>query len=38
VNGRGPVNFVIDTGASEIILDREFADEVGASQVGFSGR
>jgi predicted aspartyl protease len=34
VNGHGPVNFLIDTGAAEVILDPEFAGEVGATSAG----
>lgn len=34
VNGSGPVFFLIDTGASELILDSEFADSVGAGRFG----
>ncbi|MGO9603422.1 MAG: aspartyl protease family protein [Candidatus Binataceae bacterium] len=34
VNGHGPVNFLIDTGTGEVILDPEFASEVGASRFG----
>jgi len=36
VNGSAPVNFLIDTGASEVILDRDFAREVGATEFGAS--
>ncbi len=36
VNGSAPANFLIDTGASEVILDREFAREVGATEFGTS--
>lgn len=34
VNDGKPVNFLIDTGASEIYLDTEFAKEVNAAQFG----
>ena len=34
VNGSKPVNFFIDTGGEEIILDRNFAKEIGAIIVG----
>jgi tetratricopeptide (TPR) repeat protein len=34
VNGSTPVNFFIDTGGAEIILDSEFAKEVGARKFG----
>lgn len=34
VNGSGPVNFLIDTGGAEVILDAAFADEVGAARFG----
>jgi len=34
VNGSKPVNFFIDTGGEEIILDSNFAKEVGATVVG----
>src|SRR5262249_7638646 len=36
VNGSAPANFLIDTGASEVILDRDFAREVGATEFGAS--
>jgi predicted aspartyl protease len=36
VNGSAPANFLIDTGAAEVILDREFAREVGATEFGAS--
>ncbi len=36
VNGSAPANFLIDTGASEVILDRQFAREVGATEFGTS--
>jgi predicted aspartyl protease len=34
VNGGKEVNFFIDTGAAEVILDTEFAHELGVEQVG----
>jgi predicted aspartyl protease len=34
VNGGEPVNFFIDTGGAEVIIDAEFATEVGAAQFG----
>jgi tetratricopeptide (TPR) repeat protein len=34
VNGSEPVNFFIDTGGAEVIIDTEFAKEVGAAQFG----
>ena len=34
VNGKDPVNFFIDTGGAELILDPEFAQEVGVSKYG----
>ncbi len=34
VNGKDPVNFFIDTGGAEIILDPEFAQEVGVTKFG----
>lgn len=34
INGGEPVNFVIDTGGAEIILDTEFAAEIGVAQFG----
>ena len=34
INGRDPVNFFIDTGGAEIILDTAYAAEVGAAQFG----
>ncbi len=34
VNERQPVNFVIDTGGAEIILDQQFAQEIGAKNFG----
>ncbi len=34
VNGSEPVSFLIDTGAEGIMLDREFAENVGANIVG----
>src|SRR5262249_9908846 len=34
VNGSGPVNFLIDTGGGEVIVDTEFAKEVGVPQFG----
>jgi tetratricopeptide (TPR) repeat protein len=34
VNGSEPVNFFIDTGGAEMIIDTEFAKEVGAVQFG----
>jgi hypothetical protein len=34
VNGTAPVNFFIDTGGAEVIIDTEFAKEVGAAQFG----
>jgi len=34
VNGKDPVNFFIDTGGAEIILDPEFAQKVGATKYG----
>lgn len=34
VNGRAPVNFFIDTGGAEVIIDTEFAQEIGAAQFG----
>lgn len=34
VNGTEPVNFFIDTGGAEVIIDTEFAKEVGAAQFG----
>jgi predicted aspartyl protease len=34
VNGGKEVNFLIDTGAAEVILDTEFAHEVGVEQLG----
>jgi predicted aspartyl protease len=34
VNGVGPVNFFIDTGGSEVIIDAEFAEEIGADLFG----
>ncbi len=34
VNGSKPVNFFIDTGGAEVIIDTEFAAEIGAAQFG----
>lgn len=34
VNGSGPVNFLIDTGGGEVIVDTEFAKELGVPQFG----
>lgn len=34
VNGGEPVNFFIDTGGAEVILDSTFAKEIGAAQFG----
>jgi hypothetical protein len=34
INGGGEVNFLIDTGGGEVILDKEFAEKVGAAQFG----
>lgn len=34
VNGGEPVNFLIDTGGGEVILDTEFAKEIGVPQFG----
>jgi len=34
VNGGEPVNFFIDTGGAEVIIDTEFAKEIGAAQFG----
>jgi predicted aspartyl protease len=34
VNGGEPVNFFIDTGGTEVIIDMEFAREIGAAQFG----
>ncbi len=34
VNGGTPVNFFIDTGGAEVIIDTEFAAEIGAAQFG----
>lgn len=34
VNGGESVNFIIDTGGSEIYLDTDFAAKVGATQFG----
>lgn len=34
VNGSGPVNFLIDTGGGEVIVDTEFAKEVSVPQFG----
>lgn len=34
VNGRGPLLFLIDTGAGELVLDPAFADSVGAPRFG----
>ncbi|CAG0937075.1 hypothetical protein TFLX_05981 [Thermoflexales bacterium] len=34
VNGSQPVNFFIDTGGAEVIIDTEFAHEIGATQFG----
>ncbi len=34
VNGREKVNFIIDTGGSELVLDSEFAKAIGAQKFG----
>jgi hypothetical protein len=34
VNGSEPVNFFIDTGGAEVIIDAEFAKEIGAARFG----
>jgi hypothetical protein len=34
VNGSEPVNFFIDTGGAEVIIDTKFAAEIGAAQFG----
>jgi hypothetical protein len=34
VNGSEPANFFIDTGGAEVVIDAEFAQEVGAVQFG----
>lgn len=36
VNGAAEVNFLIDTGGGELIIDPEFAKEIGVSSVGFT--
>ena len=38
VNGKDPVNFFIDTGGAEVILDPDFAQEVGVSKYGSKNR
>lgn len=34
VNGSEEVNFIIDTGASELVIDSDFAEEIGAQKFG----